>query len=152
MKAALPKGIESSDTQYPSYEDKDHIPYEKQRELGLDATDFTLYFVKGIGKIGGAWVLTTLHISKAKRGSKHQTDRTYAIGVDDEKVYTVGRGPHVLQEVRIYLKKSNLERLMPFVELWKKGMELAGGIRDRISTRRAQGQLHRANGRTSWMW
>lgn len=108
----------------------------------------TFYLVPGCG----GWVLTTLHISKAGKRSPGTPDRTYGIGLKDGKVYTVGRGPHVTQVVEVYLRRDNYERLTKYVELWKKGMADAGGIRDRISSRRAQGQQHRAAGRTHWRW
>lgn len=56
------------------------------------------------------------------------------------------------KEVEVHLKQDNVERLRKYLELWTKGMADAGGIRDRISSRRAQGQMERAAGRSYWRW
>ncbi len=122
------------------------------REGELDDLPMTLtfYYIPA-GRKAPEWVLTTLLISRAGRGSS-VTDRYYSIGVADSKVYTVGRGPHVVAEITVYLSKDNIDRLRKYVDLWRKGMAEAGQIRDRISSRRAQGQVHRAAGRTFWSW
>ena len=144
--SSLPPNVTPADLKWP--ETGHSLPYEKYRELGLERNDLTFYETKGFG-----WVLCTLHISNAsRRQAAGTTDRTYAITVADGKVCRVGRGPHVLSTVTVYLSADNLERLMPYVELYLKGSGDAGNIRDRISSRRAQGQLHRAAGRTSWNW
>ncbi len=96
------------------------------------------------------WVLCTLNLGG--KGRAGQAERTYGIEVATEKVCRVGRGPHVLQTVTVYLSKANIARLQKYVDLHQKGLADAGQIRDRISTRRAQGQIHRANGRTHWSW
>lgn len=139
----LPPDVLAADLKYPEL--GKFLPYAKQQELGLETTRLTFYKTKG------GWMLTTLAISNARRGSSFE-DRTYAIGVADSKIYTVGGGPHVLTKVEVILTIDNVERLAKYIELWKKGMAEAGSIRDRISSRRAQGQLHRAAGRTSWRW
>lgn len=142
----LPPNVTAADLKYP--EMGHSLPYEKYKELGLERNDLTFYETKAFG-----WVLCTLHISNAsRRQAAGTTDRSYAIGVADGKVYRVGRGPHVLNTATVYLSVDNLDRLMPYVELYRKGLEAAGSIRDRISSRRAQGQLHRAAGRTHWYW
>jgi hypothetical protein len=142
----LPAPLQKGDTVYPT--DANRLGWEERKALGLeDLHSLRLYEAKGCG-----WVICTLHISNPRRGSANQTERTYAIGLKDEKVYTVGRGPHVLREVEVYIRKDNLERLKPLIDLHRKGMEMAGGIRDRISSRRAQGQIHRAAGRDRWSW
>lgn len=97
---------------------------------------------------GFGWVLTTLKISNGKRG---RDDRYYAVTMRGE-VCRVGNGPHVKQVVNVYLKPDNADRLWKYVELWLKGAASAGGIRDRISSRRAQGQEMRAQGRSFWTW
>jgi hypothetical protein len=147
----LPPNVNPSDTVYPrrtSYDDSYWTFQKTLREIGLETSTLTFYKTTGIG-----WVLTTLHISNpSRRQSSSTPPRTYGIGVADSKVYTVGRGPHVTEEVTIYLTPENYDRLKVYVQLWTKGMADASQIRDRISSRRAQGQLHRSNGRTSWMW
>lgn len=113
-------------------------------EIELYGKSLTFYRTTAFG-----WVLCTLDISKGKAGREK---RTYAIGCVDGKQYRVGGGPHVQKKIEVYIKASNYERVSKFVELWLQGMEGSGAIRDRISSRRAQGQLHRAAGRSSWTW
>jgi len=110
----------------------------------LAYTPLTFYRTDSFG-----WVLTTLKISNGKRGRE---DRYYAVGVRDGNVYRVGNGPHVKATAIAYLRPDNADRLWKYVELWLKGAAAAGGIRDRISSRRAQGQAERAAGRMSWRW
>lgn len=102
---------------------------------------------------GPGWVLCTLKISSAgKRHAPGTPDRYYAIGLKDGKTYTVGRGPHVKSVLRVYFRRDNWERLEKYATLWETGMANAGTVRDRISSRRAQGQQHRAAGRSFWTW
>ena len=149
--AELPPGITEADLKWPKYEDS--IPWEKRKELGLeDLHSFKFYLVKGRKDRG--WVLTTLLIGTASRRARAgaTTDRYYGIEVGTESIVRIGKGPHVLKEIEVHLSNKNIERLTKYVELWRKGMADAGSIRDRISSRRAQGQLYRAEGRTSWTW
>lgn len=146
--AALPPDVTAADLRYPTA--KNQLGYKEVEAMGLVATygTFTLYFVPKIG-----WVLTTLHISNpSSRQSAGTSARFYGIGVSDGKVYTVGRGPHVTAEVVVHTTKDNADRLKRYADLWTKGMADASQIRDRISSRRAQGQLHRAAGESSWRW
>jgi hypothetical protein len=78
-------------------------------------------------------------------------DRFYATALNG-KIYRVGRGPHVLSTTTVYVKKSRENALQKFLDLMDKGNADANMIRDRISSRRAQGALHRAAGRSSWTW
>lgn len=151
--ADLPPDVTPADVEYPK--SGTGLTYSELAELGLDSHHLTFYRVAASGRDRApGWVLCTLHISNPGRRTSPagQTARTYAVGVADEKVYTVGRGPHVTAVVEVWLTKDNLPRLRRYVELWRKGMADAGSIRDRISSRRAQGQLHRAAGRTHWSW
>lgn len=148
---ALPPGIKPEDMNYPAAGRS--LPYEKLKELGLGyeagwSGVLTFYHCANARR-APEWVLTTLRISGAGRGA---TERYYGIGVADSKTYTVGRGPHVTTVVEVRPSADNLDRLLPYLGLWKKGMADASAVRDRISSRRAQGQLHRAAGRTSWTW
>lgn len=148
----LPPDIHEDDLKYPEW--KERPTTEQLEPLGLpkDGTwpgCLTFYRVPG----GPGWVLTTLHISNpSSRAKAGTTARSYGIGVKDSKVYTVGRGPHVDKEVTVFLSAANVARLAKYVALWQEGMEAAGTIRDRISSRRAQGQIYRAAGRTHWNW
>lgn len=136
----LPPDVQASDLEFP----KKHLPWEQLEALGLGGSALTFYLVPSLG----GWILTTLGISGAGRQA---TARSYGIGLDG-KTCRVGKGPHVKASVTIYLSADNVERLSKYVELWQAGMERAGEVRDRISSRRAQGQIHRANGRTRWTW
>lgn len=122
--APLPKGILLSDLAW----DKDEYSIEQ----------LTMYRTERFG-----WVITTLHISNGKRG---QPSRSYGIAVKDGGIVTVGNGPHVLDEVRVYVRKSRLGDLQQYLDLHQKGMGNAGEIRDRISTKRAR----TAQRRSSW--
>ena len=151
--ASLPPDVKAGDLKHVCrYGDKAYTDdmQAKDREI-RNAGHYgalTFYLVKNTG-----WVLTTLHISNPSRRQASGTPaRTYGIGVADSKVYTVGRGPHVEKEVTVYLDSTNIDRLQRYADLWVKGMEDASAIRDRISSRRAQGQLHRAAGESHWRW
>lgn len=148
-KVELPPDVTVADTAYPKFDDKNRIPYQELEALGLGTcgSELTFYQVKG-ARVND-WVITTLLIGGA--GKRGTTARYYGITIGGN-VCRVGKGPHVLKEVKVYLNKDNLPRLQKYVDLYNKGLADAGMVRDRISTRRAQGQIHRANGRTSWMW
>jgi hypothetical protein len=151
--APLPPDVTSADVAWPDRaksEPREWVAlYERLRGAGLEDYHTGLQFYLVGGRTGAGWVLTTLKIGGAGRGT---TERFYGIGVSDEKVYRVGRGPHVLREVTVHLSPANVDRLWRYVELYRKGLAAAGQIRDRISSRRAQGQLYRDQGRTSWRW
>lgn len=139
----LPPNVEVADTKWTT---GNGLSWERRKELGLtELYSLKFYDVKGLG-----WVLCTLHIGSGGKRAGNSSERTYGIGVADEKIYTVGRGPHGLREVEVHLTADNIERLMPYVELWRKGMEEANTIRDRISSRRARGVLRRAGLDAPW--
>lgn len=147
----LPPDVTEADTKYPKTPEYDTPEYKILREVtrGEHGGVLTFYHVPA-GRKAPEWVLTTLRIGGA--GRRGTTERYYGIGVADGKVYTVGRGPHVTNVVTVYLSHLNVERLRTYAELWEKGMADAQAIRDRIGTRRAQGQLHRQQGHQSWYW
>ena len=124
----LPQGILASDLKYPKWD----APASKKY-----AAEFDLWFTERFG-----WCIPTLFISKARRGSG-VNDRTYGISMDGT-VVTMGKGPHILKTVKVYVKKNRLAALQTFLDLKTKGESNAGQIRDRISTRRAQTALFRA--------
>jgi len=128
----LPAGMISKDVTRPSWKDKEQADWKLQ---------FELWYVEGTG-----WVIPTLPIANAKRGSLYDTRRTYAIGVNDSKIYTVGRGPHVKTTVEVYVRPSRVTALQKFLDIKNKGLESAQTIRDRISTRRSNTILRRATG------
>jgi hypothetical protein len=128
----LPTGVIASDTEYPRAGRRIDL-------IGCVLVKFSDGDVK--------WVVRTLNIARGRT-----SERSYAMGVDDGKVYRVGNGPHVLKEIAVHVTEENKARLALLIQRKAEGEEAAGQIRDRISTRRAQGQLHRAAGRRSWTW
>lgn len=147
-KVELPPNVQPADLLQPA--NGRGLSFDRLSQLGVEESwgRLTFYQTTGLG-----WVLCTLHISNpSRRQAPGTAARTYAIGVADKKIYTVGRGPHVTQEVTIQLSQDNIDRLSEYAALYQRGLAEAGQIRDRISSRRAQGQLHRAAGRTSWRW
>lgn len=144
----LPPHVTEADLSYPA---SGGGAWQLAEAAGLNTTVLTFYLVGGAGarKSEQRWVLCTLNIGGRGRG---QTERNYAINVTDGSICRVGRGPHVLQVVEVHLSKSNWTRLQPHVELYLKGLAAAGSIRDRISSRRAEGQMRRMNGESSWRW
>lgn len=133
----MPQGIEAFDLTYPEWNPKK--PDELVREIG-EYGALELYDTTGFG-----WCIATLGIRKARSAGK--ADRTYAIRVSDGQPVRIGLGPHVKRTVKVYVRQSRLEALKKYVDLYNKGSETAHEIRDRISTRRAQGALRRS----SWM-
>ena len=145
--APLPFGILKSDLEYPKWNEK---ATSKQREANRIAHTLTLHHIDSERDAkNDGWVIATLPIGGKRRAG--YVERTYAIG-QDRKVYTVGQGPHVTGTVRVYVTNARLKALAPLVELYTFGMAEAGTIRDRISTRRAQGAIHRRNGDRYWNW
>ena len=124
----LPKEVKVSDLKYPSWKSKVKHLYDK---------DFELWYTERFG-----WCIPTLFISRARRGSGMQ-DRTYGVSLSGETV-TMGKGPHVLKTVNVYVTEKNLSRLQTLVDLKESGMGKAGNIRDTISTRRANTMARRA--------
>lgn len=131
-KTSPPEGTVKEDFIQPNFDDKD----KAVKTLKLLKTS----------RFG--WVISTLPISKGKAG---RSDRTYGITMNGT-VVRVGNGPHVEDEGKLYVRKSRENALKKFTDLYDKGMSTAGDIRDRISSRRAQGQQMRKEGRLSWMW
>jgi hypothetical protein len=63
---------------------------------------------------------------------------------------TMGKGPHVLRTVTVYVRNGRKDALQKFLDLKVQGEAKAGDIRDRISTRRAQTALRRTNFGNDW--
>lgn len=137
--AALPKGILKSDLVRPKYDDDDQTDYN----VG-DMGQLTLHNTERFG-----WCIATLFISRGQRGNP---DRSYGIAVKDETTVSIGNGPHVTETVTVYLRKSRVEALQPMIDLYIKGLQNANAVRDRRSSRIAQGQEMRAQGKRSWAW
>ncbi len=139
----LPFGVVASDLDYPSYpKNPKKADYDRLKIVH----HIDLYEVVNAG-----WVVATLKISNGSWRRESAAARTYAVDKDG-KVWRVGKGPHVLRVVTVHVTKARLGALKTLVDLHHDGAVKANTIRDRISSRRAQGALHRANGRTSWMW
>ncbi len=159
VKRDLPKGILVSDLKYPESKIKwksemskeDERAYEDEYKRNRIVHTFEFYKTERFG-----WVMLTLHISNASRRQSQRgvdTRRSYAVPVNDpNSIVRVGLGPHVTDKFTLYIRQERLDALKDYVALNDKGMGSAGEVRDRISTRRAQGQMHRANGERSWRW
>jgi hypothetical protein len=119
---------------------KSDLKYDK-----LARYTFDLWLVKGIG-----WCIPTLFIAKAKRSDR--ADRYYAVHIDSGKLCRIGNGPHIEELHTVYVAPKRAEALQKFLDLRTQGEVDANVVRDRRSSRRAQGQLNRAAGLTSWMW
>lgn len=133
----LPDGILASDLKFAGYADQKDVPY--------DDREFELWHAARFG-----WCIPTLLIGRAGR-SGQSTDRTYAVTLHGDPV-RIGKGPHVTATVTVYVTTKRLPALQRFLDLRREGAGKAGVIRDRISSRRAQGQLERADGNRSWRW
>jgi hypothetical protein len=127
-KPALPDGVLESDLKmkYPC------------------TAQFDLWYCDRLG-----WVIPTLLIAASRRHG--YAARTYAVTLDGH-LCRVGAGPHVLRTVRVYVTKRRAKMLQKFIDLRQSGKADAGTVRDRISSRRAEGQLRRARGERSWYW
>ncbi len=145
----LPAGILKADLARPAWDDKDRLvkSYGDTPEAPVD--NFGLWYTTGFG-----WCIPTLLISHSRQRVRQtgvQDSRTYAVTLDG-KVVRIGHGPHVGERATVYVRKSRLEALQPYLDLLTKGEADAQQVRDRISSRRAQGVLNRAAGLTSWRW
>lgn len=133
---ALPFGLKAADLAYPKRPKK----YDWRKEQPFDVLHtLTLYETERFG-----WVVTTLHIRNAgSRSMRGAQPRTY--GVDERgQVVTVGLGPHVKRTITVYVTRARAAALQKLVDLHERGLADAGSIRDRISTRRAQGAMRRS--------
>lgn len=140
----LPKGVLQSDLTVPTFKTRQNY-VDSYQDYSVE-----LWYVESGRRDGDGWYIPTLQISRSRNG---YADRSYAVRVSDGSTgWRIGRGPHVKQQIIVYIKKSRAEKLQFLLDLRNKGAESAGQIRDRISSRRAQGQLMRAEGRRSWTW
>lgn len=139
----LPGNITEADTKWPSWEQRKKL--RKADRDKLDVVDsVTLYETESFG-----WVVCTLPISK---GRLQRADRTYGITVGFKKTYSgderqlvrVGNGPHVKRTVEVHVTKGRQKELQWLLDLREEGLGKAGMVRDRISTRRAQGAMRRS--------
>lgn len=146
-KYPLPKDITAKDLTRPGYEDKDKLARisEGPESWQYRSAEFEMWYTEQMG-----WCIPTLLISNARRGSNNPA-RTYATTLDSKPV-RIGRGPHVKRIVTVYVRESRLSALQHYLDKQSAGAEVSNQIRDRISSRRAQGQVMRAQGRSSWRW
>jgi hypothetical protein len=141
----LPSDIKALDLKRPEFDDVDklaRIPTGSE-SWQYELATFEMWYTEQMG-----WCIPTLLIAKAGRAS---TDRTYATTLAGKQV-RIGRGPHVKRVVTIYVRESRLKELKHYFDLQRDGAEVSNQIRDRISSRRAQGQIMRQQGHTSWRW
>ncbi|SHG89211.1 hypothetical protein [Bradyrhizobium erythrophlei] len=136
-KPALPFGLKETDTAYPKHPKK----YDWRKPQPFDVLHtLTLYETERFG-----WVVTTLHIRNP--GSRHRTGaqaRTYGVNAEGQ-VVTVGLGPHVKRTLTVYVTRARADALKTLTDLHERGLADAGSIRDRISSRRAQGAMRRSS-------
>lgn len=144
-KTPYPLGIVEADLTYPRMASGDALDYSAG-----EGGSFTLYEVE-TRRGSTEWVVCTLGIQGGRRSRIYAAERTYAVNLRGG-VMRVGRGPHVKQVITVYVRKSRRQALDKLVQLHTDGLAQAGMIRDRIGSRRAQGQLMRAEGRTNWRW
>lgn len=126
---ALPPGVKTSDLRYP--------------EKGRPVDTLTFYLCERLG-----WCIAVLPISRGRERS----DRVYGVRCDTGTLCRMGKGPHVKKEVTIYIAEDRALPLDRYLKLKRQGEVDANVVRDRISSRRAEGQLHRARGERSWRW
>ena len=146
----LPAGIVADDMTPPKLQyTKDYKIKNPSEQVDHEVGDYgqlIFYETAGFG-----WCLATLNISTSRRGNR-TTDRTYAIRVNDGASVRVGAGPHVTRTITVYLRKGRLEALKKYIDMYTAGQVAANIIRDRISSRRAEGAERRANNEHSWRW
>ncbi len=135
----LPKGIAQSDLERIPYDSKDQVP-----DSQWDDREFEIWLVKDWG-----WCIPTLLISSSRRAA---TDRTYAVRISGQQQVRIGRGPHVLKTLTVYVRKSRLDAMQQYLDMRKGAKVEAHQTRDRISSRRLQGSINRAAGLRSWRW
>jgi len=136
VKFPLPDGLALSDLTRPFA--KDSLSYDDHRELavrescdtGYGGGDFTVYYTAQFG-----WCVPTLRIRGA--GQTGYKPRSYGVALKGGSLVRLGRGPHILAEISVYLKKSNIKKLAPILEVIRTGAVAANETRDRISTRMA---------------
>lgn len=130
----LPAGITEADMKYPKWDAaaKNKLARDEQGA----SISFDIWYTDAMG-----WVIPTLQIARGKRG---YADRTYAVRVDGGGLCRVGQGPHVKAMHTVYVREGRRKALDKFVKLLSEGQKDSNQVRDRISTRRAQGALHRA--------
>lgn len=127
-KTEFPEGVVKADTQYPKWRENNPVKVVE-----------TLTFIRS-ERFG--WVVTTLAINARQ-------NRYYAATLDGETC-TVGNPKSQL--LTVYVKESRATQLSEWIKASKAGEERAGEIRDRIGSRRAEGQERRARGETYWRW
>lgn len=127
-----PKPVLQSDLKYPKSDDNTYQSFQMHETISM------------------GWVIPVLQISGARRGQS--TARSYAICLNGKGMCSVGNGPHILQTVTVYVSKKRLAALQPLLDLKLEGEQRAGTIRDRRSSRRAEGVEKRAAGYSSWLW
>jgi len=138
----LPLGLLPSDLEHPGYRSGEKLAYE----IG-DHGFIKLYQVEGRKGVV-YWVVATLAIGGSARG---YAMRTYGVTLDGTSV-RVGAGPHVKRTATVYMRESRVAALAPLIKLYDEGMLKSHQIRDRISSRRAEGVQRRMNGETYWRW
>ena len=120
----LPEGVIEADLKYPT----------KGR---CSAESLKFYYSARFG-----WCIATLPINNK--------GRTYGVNSAGTIVSIGGRPDDKI--IYVYVSEARQPKLQKYLDLRAKGLGDAGSIRDRIGSRRAQGQVMRAQGRHSWTW
>ena len=137
---ALPDAVKVTDLSYPSWKAKGGAKHYSDPSTHQSA-DFELWYSTGFG-----WCIPTLSIGTSRRANQGHSggERTYAVRVSTGETVRIGNGPHVTARVKVYVRVNRVEKLRALFELQNSGAERANTIRDRISTRRAQGAMRRS--------
>ena len=123
---ALPEGVTNSDLVYPKWDSKEKVIYH-------------LTFIPS-GRFG--WAVQTLWINQRQ-------NRSYAATLDGKIITAGNQGVKLLH---VYVRESRVKHFQKWLDAHQKGLQDAGDIRNRIGSRRAEGQLKRAQGLSSWRW
>ena len=133
--APLPAPLLESDAARPKYTAADKLAYDEYGQ----SLSFQMYYIARFG-----WCICTLLIRKGSlRSSTASTARFYGIAVEDRQLVRIGRGPHVLREVTIYVREKRKAALKSILDIKSEGEVRANECRDTRSSRIAQTHLRR---------
>jgi hypothetical protein len=135
---ALPAGIKESDLKYrtpPLHHNPNWYDTKGKRH---ELFELTMHYTENFG-----WCIATLGIRRNTRANGFG-DRSYGISINDGSLVRIGMGPHVKRTIRVHLYVDRLKDLQQYIDLYNKGLEGAGDVRDRISTRRARTTARRS--------
>lgn len=133
--AKLPAPLLESDAVYPDYKKGEKTARDEQGDM----LAFQMYYTARFG-----WCICTLLIRNgSRRTPSAETARFYGICVENRQLVSIGRGPHVLREVTIYVKESRKAALKAILDIRSEGIVKANECRDARSSRIAQTRSRR---------